>query len=103
MCNAGSRGEANSACGKIIWLWACILRLRIFAAARCSGLPAPLGAKFAAVASRGPLECATDQAVRTEWEVRRAQSRGVREGTCPRAYHRPPGGRVRAFRSIRTI
>src|SRR5262245_15279399 len=29
-----------------------------------------------ALASRGPLECATDQAVRTEWEARRAQ-RGV--------------------------
>src|ERR1700730_14948698 len=29
--------------------------------------------------------------------------RGVTEGTCPRAYHRPPGGRVRAFQSIRTI
>src|SRR5262249_56980256 len=39
-----------------------------------AGLPVPFGAKFAAVASRGPLECATDIiTVRTEWEVRRAQ------------------------------
>src|SRR5262249_9998447 len=29
--------------------------------------------------------------------------RGVQEGTCQRAYHRPPRGRVRAFQSIRII
>src|SRR5262245_34421085 len=46
MCNAGSRGEANS----------CLRP-------RCSGLPVPFGAKFAALASRGPLECATDIAL----------------------------------------
>src|SRR5262249_50104800 len=38
-----------------------------------SGLPVLFAAKFAAVASRCPLECATDHAVRTEWEARRAQ------------------------------
>src|SRR5262249_45594519 len=62
-----------AACGKAIWLWACVLRLRVLLRPRCSGLPVPFAAKFAAVASRCPLECATDHAVRTEWEARRAQ------------------------------
>src|SRR5262249_30524399 len=51
-----------AACGKVIWLWACTLKLRVLPR-RCSGLPVPFGAKFAAVASRGPLECATDIAL----------------------------------------
>jgi hypothetical protein len=35
-------GRQIAACGKVIWLWACILRLRIFAAAALRGPAGPV-------------------------------------------------------------
>src|SRR5262249_44375909 len=50
------------------------------------------GAKFAAVASARPLECATDHAVRTEWEVRRTHGAGYHGGNMSEGVSPSPGG-----------
>src|SRR5262249_61952427 len=63
-----------AACGKVIWLWACVLKLRILPRPRCAGLPVPFGAKFARACFPWPIGmCYGYHTVRTEWEARRAQ------------------------------
>ena len=72
-------------------MWACILKLRIFAAAALRGYRSCLELNLPALASRGPLECATDHAVRAEWEVRRVQ-RGVTGGSMSEGVSPSPRG-----------
>src|SRR5262249_2514595 len=92
--NAGGRGQANR----------CLRGGNLVLGPAGRGRRAPFGAKFA----RRLLPVAHWNVLRISHCANRVGGsartvRGVREGTCPRAYRRPPGGRVRAFQSIRTI